>query len=622
MRLGICFLCIIFLPVTTTAQSLDSVVLDQVMVYGFADDKYLTGSETQTLDSVLGAQYPSSHLGELLSFQVPVYFRNYGNGMISSITMRGTAPHHTSVLWNGLAINSFSLGQTDFSLLPGVAFEEVKVHAGGGSAMFGSGALGGSVLLSSASEVSKPLSLIQEIASFGKVFSALKGGVSRGRFDFSTTAYRHSAKNNFPIPDTDRRQNHAACTQQGITQDISWHLSPAQTISVHYWLHDSDREIQPTIGQRNSQDEQQDRNHRLLIQYRRMHSLQAFTGSAAFVDDVIVFNGEKSEIRRWTGKVQYQKFFRKGLWMQLTGDWNHILAYVENYTGGRAEEDRQDLSASFQKDISEKLSVSANFRQPLVSGITTPFLPYLGAQYAFLRNERKEFGLRVNGSKNFRAPTFNERYWIDAGTSDLLPETSYAAEAGMFMRIGTARLDVTAFTQEVDNWIQWVPDERGSYRPRNIKEVTARGVEVHLQGSRDLAGGRMFFNAAWQYTSSVTTKAPANEEYSLGKQLMYTPMHTASAYLSFTKSKWTTAASLQANGKRFTETSNSEIYALPFFALADCSLSRSFIFDRHRFDVRVSIKNIFDVEYQLYSGRAQPGRNYALQLVYQLNKTK
>src|SRR5690606_17616143 len=220
-------------------------------------------------------------------------------------------------------------GQADFSLLPGVAFNEVKVHAGGGSAMFGSGALGGSVLLSSASETSKPLSFIQEFGSFGKVFSALKGGITQGKFDFSATAYRHYAKNNFPIPGTSLRQDHATYLLQGITQDIAWRLSPAQTISVHYWLHDSDREIQPTIGQRNRRDEQQDRNHRLLVQYRKTHALHAFTGSAAFVDDVIVFNREKSEIRRWTGKAQYQKFFRNGLWMQFSGDWNHIIAYIE-----------------------------------------------------------------------------------------------------------------------------------------------------------------------------------------------------------------------------------------------------------------------------------------------------
>ena len=72
--------------------------------------------------------------------------------MMSGISMRGSSPQQVAVRWNGININSFSLGQADFSILPAVAFDEVKVHAGGGSALFGSGAIGGSVLLSSSGQ--------------------------------------------------------------------------------------------------------------------------------------------------------------------------------------------------------------------------------------------------------------------------------------------------------------------------------------------------------------------------------------------------------------------------------------------------------------------------------------
>jgi iron complex outermembrane receptor protein len=65
--------------------------------------------------------------------------------MLTSLTMRGTSAGHNAVFWNGLPINSPSLGQSDFSILPVGGFEELQVHFGGGAALFGTDAIGGAV---------------------------------------------------------------------------------------------------------------------------------------------------------------------------------------------------------------------------------------------------------------------------------------------------------------------------------------------------------------------------------------------------------------------------------------------------------------------------------------------
>src|SRR5690349_21183904 len=147
MRVRLVFLFVVTLLTVKGQAQTDSVLLQPVVVYGIPEENYLAGSTLERLDSTVNASYRSNHLGEILSFQFPIYFRTYGNGMISGISMRGTSPQHTAVLWNGININSFSLGQADFSMLPAVAFDEVKVYSGGGSSRFGSGAFGGAVLL-------------------------------------------------------------------------------------------------------------------------------------------------------------------------------------------------------------------------------------------------------------------------------------------------------------------------------------------------------------------------------------------------------------------------------------------------------------------------------------------
>ena len=58
-----------------------------------------------------------SSLGDDLSIQTGAYFKEYGNGMLSSISYRGLGAAHTGVFFEGIPINSGLTGQTDFNLI-------------------------------------------------------------------------------------------------------------------------------------------------------------------------------------------------------------------------------------------------------------------------------------------------------------------------------------------------------------------------------------------------------------------------------------------------------------------------------------------------------------------------
>ncbi|MBA4056417.1 MAG: hypothetical protein C0490_17005, partial [Marivirga sp.] len=420
LRLGISMVLIIA-AFTVKAQG-DSIVLKSVTVYGLPEEKYLSGSRIIQLDSSLQTQQESRHLGELLTFQMPLYFRNYGNGMISGISMRGTSPSHTAVLWNGININSFSLGQADFSILPAVAFENVKVHVGGGSARFGSGAFGGSVLLTSNHQGSSPiLTFSQEIGSFGRFFTSLKGSFDVGKLSLSSSFYHLQSKNDFPIPGTDQHQSHAAFQQHGFIQNLEYNLSAGRKVSLNYWYHAADREIQPTVGNTTSSDEQQDYNHRLAVSYEQNNRIGLLKVGGGMVDDKIVFNGMQSEILRWITSASHQYTFGNQWNFSLSAEWNHIIGKIPEYNGEPVE-DRIDVAASVQKNY-KRISGSFNIRKPFITQISTPVLPYAGIDVVLFERKTSRLALSANGSKNFRAPTLNDRYWQDAGRMDLQPET-------------------------------------------------------------------------------------------------------------------------------------------------------------------------------------------------------
>ena len=57
--------------------------------------------------------------------------------MLSTISFRGTGAGHTSVIWNGVNINQPTIGQTDFSLFPVFAFDDIRIFYGASSSIFG-----------------------------------------------------------------------------------------------------------------------------------------------------------------------------------------------------------------------------------------------------------------------------------------------------------------------------------------------------------------------------------------------------------------------------------------------------------------------------------------------------
>src|SRR5690554_154738 len=129
------------------AQSLDSIQkLEPVTLWGENVKEYSSGYTQKVLsDSLL--QRSNGTFTSLLENNSLIYFRENGLGMVSSPSFRGTNASQTAVLWNGIPINSMFTGQTDFNTILTGSIDELTIRSGSGSVPFGSGAIGGSILL-------------------------------------------------------------------------------------------------------------------------------------------------------------------------------------------------------------------------------------------------------------------------------------------------------------------------------------------------------------------------------------------------------------------------------------------------------------------------------------------
>jgi vitamin B12 transporter len=602
------------------AQRKDS-VLRQVDVYGIPIERFRAGSQIHVLDSSLLRSDQSASVSDIMALQLPIYFRNYGNGMISGISLRGTSPQHTAVLWNGININSFSLGQADFSILPANAFGEITVHEGGGSAQFGSGAFGGAVLLNSSGNPSyqNTFAVAQQIGSFSKVCTSIRNEIFLKQLSLATKLYSVESENDFPVQKLGK-QPHASFLQRGLLQDIEYVFSGSKTLALHYWVHKADREVQPSIGQMQSDDEQQDLNHRLNLEFKSNNRWGYTHTNAGYVKDVITFNGDKSEVSRFVLKTAHQYKVSEHLQTEIAGEWNQISTHIEEY-GKPVNEQRFDLFTGVIFQTDRNLSSSFSIRKPFVEGFNAPLLPYAGADYKIVAGKH-EFKISGNASMNYRVPTLNDRYWYDAGSLNLKPEKSKSVEGSIAWKHNSFSLRSTVYTQLIQEWIQWVPDERGFYRPRNVKEVSVGGVQTQVTSEHQVNSTRIAVNIHYQFVESIVTEAPAAERYAVGKQLVYTPVHTGILALRISRQHLFFNPSLQYNGKRFSDPANTDLYALDPVLLMNLGAGYYWIIHKHTIALDFTLKNISDQRYQMYAGRAMPGRNYSIQLTYKLNYTK
>ena len=86
-------------------------------------------------------------MADVLAQNTSIFIKSYGRGTLATASFRGTAPSHTQVQWNGMAVNSPMLGMVDFSLIPSYFIDNATVYHGAGSVGVTGGGLGGAITL-------------------------------------------------------------------------------------------------------------------------------------------------------------------------------------------------------------------------------------------------------------------------------------------------------------------------------------------------------------------------------------------------------------------------------------------------------------------------------------------
>jgi iron complex outermembrane receptor protein len=619
--------CICNLP-KLWAQKPDSVrTLGEVIVRGIPESKFAVGAVVWQPDSMAVARLAGISLSDLLMRQSAVYMREYGGGMMGTISMRGTGPSQTAMLWNGINLNHPSLGMIDFSIVPLAVGSHLTIQPGSGSSLYGSDAIGGTIHMHTDTDWQGGLriSLQQELGSFGRYFTRLQAGGGNEKLQVQTGLYRLQQQNDFPFRNLAKagmpieRQQNAAVHHWGLTPEIYWRPDNKRRLSVKTWYHNHFRQVQPTMAAQEVNDEQRDENLRLMADYEQLTGIDGvFRAKAAFIFDEIIFNGDCSATRRYLAQARHEQRWNSRLTTEMGGNMQYTTAEVRAYRGDIAEQ-RADWFALSRLQLTPHWLLSATVRQTIVPGFSAPIAPALGSQWQNKITDNQVLTWKLQASKGYRVPTLNDRFWQPGGNPDIRPESSYNAEStlGWERRNSGKRLQINAtlFRMWVQDWILWLP--RGSFwSPENAREVRVTGVEVSSLYHHPIAGGYWEVRGHYALNQSLNRHALSDNDRSAGKQLPYTPLHRAQASAAVYWRGWLLQTDANYTGTRY-PTADNETSLKPFW-VSNLLVSKDLQIKKAHGQLLLRVNNLLNANYQNFQLRAMPGRHFQVGINFRL----
>lgn len=615
---------------TAFSQTSDSslISLKEVEITGVQTKQFIAGKKVQQFDSLTKQNFSNSNFSELLSVNSPVFVKNYGPGNLSTSSFRGGNASQTAILWNGFNIQNNMLGQNDLSQLPNFIFDDIGIEYGGSAAVWGSGAMGGSIHLNNKAKFNK--GVFTSINIGGGSYSTKKMNsvihYSSGKFSFTTKVYLNRSKNNFEYSDTIiKRQTHSDFIIKGFLQELSYLFLKNNKITVRAWYNSSFRNLPPALWNKKSSASQTDENLKLSADwiYQGKKIVPAvrfayFNDGLNYTDSAVKIFSE-SKIKTLISEADVNYYINTNHKLYFGFNYTNYTSETPNYLKPSQSMSKEALLLAYNLNYFEqKLQIDINLRQEFSEAIKIPLTGGAGISYQLL----KQVKLKANAAKVYRLPTLNDLYWNPGGNPDLKPEEGFTYEGSFEIKFPYKRFlvetEMTYFNKNISNWIYWVPGPGGNPTPINLMKVYSRGTETSSRVSYTLNKFKtqIGFNSA--YVLSTSTESHLENDASVNKQLIYTPRYNYGGSFSIAYNKFGISYYHNYIGYRFT-TSDNTSWLKPY-QYANLKISHQHTFNKVSFMTALHFNNLYNADYMVIAQRPMPLRNYEISFTLTYHK--
>ncbi|NIJ46271.1 iron complex outermembrane receptor protein [Wenyingzhuangia heitensis] len=560
---------------------------------------------------------------ELLRYNSPIAFKDYGNGGASSARFRGTSATNTLVLWNGVSINAIGNGQVDFNAISASTSDNITVNSGGGSVQFGSGAIGGVVQLNDILEFREhqDFDLFTSYGSFNTTSNFFKANIGTGKWAVKVASTYNKSDNDYEYLDTRYKDENGKALKNingnyknyGVDFSLGYQFSSLNKIYFYTTKYYGNRLFSDGLPNPSAGTERnEDFNQRNLLKWDLSFNSFKQSLKIAYLTQEFRYYGDKEATEYNFGKsnqklVNYDLSYRFSNYLRL----KYTIAYkvIDGATNDLESRKRNGftLGGAVFYVPTETLTTSFQIRRESNSDFSVPMSVSVAAE----KKLNKSIVLKTNLSTNYRIPTYNELYWPVVGNLDLVPEKSKQLELGVDVDVNKLHLSATYFYIHIDDKIIWLPTGGTNlWRPKNIQKVVNQGFETSLSYTlRITKNQELLATSNYTFTNAVNKKTEDN--------LPFVPNHLLNYNLEYTYKKISLYAQGLYQSKVYTTEDSIDFYSIDAVRVLNTGINFTlFIKENTKLVLGGKINNIGNNTYYFTNLRPMPGRNYNLNIHY------
>jgi vitamin B12 transporter len=529
--------------------------------------------------------------------------RSGGMGQLADVFMRGTETNHTLVLVDGIRIGSATNGRASLQHIPVSQIERIEVVRGPRSTLYGADAVGGVI------------HIFTRKGSEERRGSVSIGGGSHGTYEGRAALAGGKGGSHYSITVGHLGSRGIDVRPNNVPDPGGWGNTPDEPDKDGY----RETSLGVRLGHRFSP------GNELEIQGLHAAGTTEFDGDfqneTDFLQQVAGLTLRLLPVNFWNVTLQggqsrdEGKNLKDGAFSsrfdtrRTQFGWQNDFFLNDRNTstlGVDYYKDRVDSSTAFDRGSRDNTGIYAQHQlnygpHGLILGLRHDDNEQFGSHTTYNAGYGlqlpRALRLSLNYGTAFRAPTFNELYWPNAGwgggNPDLNPEESRSYEAALQQRYGSGHWRLGIFRTDIDNLISGWPAV-------NVNRARIDGLE--LESGHQLV-------EHWQLSAAVTFLNPRDRDSDL--RLPRRAKRTASISLDADYGQLRSGLTLRAFSTRFDDRANK--VRLPGYAVVDWraeyDLSSQWL-------LQAKVENLLDKDYEEAATFNTPGRSAFATLSY------
>ena len=432
-------------------------------------------------------------------------------GGLSGQFIRGSNTGQVLILLNGRPINNLGSGGFDLAEITTDIVERVEVLPGGGSTLYGSDAIGGTINIITRRPTEDITTKAQlRFGSYDLNEQSIQTSGKQGNISWLLGYNRTRANNNFdysiPEVDFDGTRENADVLYNNLNLQVNAELNERQSLSFNTIYLAKDQGVPGGVATpQASFNSLTDNNRKYTDQVLTDLTWNAKLGKAddSLLTARVYLDFLNTRFDNRTGDISthtQRDINQKSLGFQVQHNWqiadNQNITYGFDYRNVSAENVTRNLEdgtetenyddsigqgavfAKYLLDVTPDVRLNFGLRQDfnsLINGSVTS--PTVGARW----NVAERTTLRANYIRNFRVPTLFNLFSnspFAQGNPDLKPERGNSFDVGIDQQLGDiGLLRLTFFNNTITDNIAF---DRDNSTYENIGKVRTNGIELAL----------------------------------------------------------------------------------------------------------------------------------------------